>query len=179
MSKSKVNSMSVATLGLFSAITVVLQILSYAIKIGTFNLSLVLIPIVLGAVMYGPKFGSILGGVFGVITLIASALGVDAGGNILFTASPIKTILICLIKGIAAGCVAGLIANALKEKHNYLAVILAAISAPIVNTGLFVIAMFIFFKDILATWAGGTNLLYYVIVGLVGINFIIEFFINA
>ena len=55
---------------------------------------------------------------------------------------------------------------------------LTAIVAPLVNTGLFVIAMFAFFKDILSQWAGGTNVVTYAIVGLVGVNFIIELVIN-
>ena len=70
-------------------------------------------------------------------------------------------------------------AKALKNKNEYLAIVLAALTAPIVNTGLFVGAMFVFFKDILASWAGGTNVVTYVITGLVGVNFIIEFTINA
>ena len=45
----------VAVLGVFAAVIVVLQLLSYSIKVGPFNLSFVLIPIVLGAVLYGPK----------------------------------------------------------------------------------------------------------------------------
>ena len=39
--------------------------------------------------------------------------------------------------------------------------------------------MLIFFKDILASWAGGTDIVTYVLVGLVGINFIIELVINV
>ena len=55
MSNAKTKSINAALLGMFTAITVVLQLMSYLVKIGTFNLSLVLVPIVLAAVMYGPK----------------------------------------------------------------------------------------------------------------------------
>lgn len=179
MSKQANKSMNTALLGMFTAIVIVLQFMSYFIKIGTFNLSLVLIPIVLAAVLYGPKYGSILGGVFGVIVVIASIAGLDGGGNILFNSSPVLTTLVCLVKGIAAGFFAGLVANALKGKNLYLAVVLAAMTAPLVNTGLFCVSMVLFFKDTLTVWANGADLVYYIIFGLVGINFIIEFIVNV
>ena len=163
---------------MFAAITVVLQLLSYAVKIGTFNLSLVLIPIVLVAVLYGPKQGAIIGAVFGVIVTIASATGLDLGGNVLFLSSPVLTTLVCIGKGVFAGFFAGLIANPLKSKNVYLAVILAAVIAPVTNTGLFVLSMFAFFRDTLTVWANGADVVYYAIVGLIGINFVIELIIN-
>lgn len=177
MSTSK-KSTGVAILGLFTAITVVLQIVSYTVKIGTFNLSLVLIPIVLAAVLYGPKYGAILGGVFGVVVTLASAFGLDGGGHILFQSAPVLTTLVCLGKGVLAGLFAGLIATPLKKVNVYLSVLAAAIVAPITNTGLFVLSMFLFFRDTLTAWASGADLVYYAIVGLVGINFIIEFAVN-
>ena len=179
MSNTKTKSMNAALLGMFTAVVIVLQLLSYLIKIGTFNLSLVLIPIVLAAVMYGPKYASILGGVFGVIVVLASIAGLDGGGHILFNSSPVLTSLVCIGKGVAAGLFAGLMANALKGKNLYAAVVLAAITAPVVNTGLFCISMVLFFKDTLTVWANGANIVYYIIFGLVGVNFLIEFAVNV
>ncbi len=179
MNSNKQQTKSIAILGMFSAVTVVLQLLSYAIKIGTFNLSLVLIPIVLGAYLYGVKVGAILGGVFGLVVTVCCFTGLDGGGYILVTASPFITSAVCIIKGVAAGTMSALVAKALKNKNEYLAIVLAALTAPVVNTGLFVTAMFVFFKDILASWAGGANVVTYAITGLVGANFIIEFTINA
>ncbi|MGI6279858.1 MAG: ECF transporter S component [Acutalibacteraceae bacterium] len=179
MSNLKTKSTKAAVLGLFTAIVVVLQMMSYFIKIGTFNLSLVLIPIVLAAVMYGPKYAGILGGVFGAVVAVATITGLDAGAFILFSASPVVTVLLCFVKGIAAGVVAGLIARPLVDKNLYLAVILAAVAAPVVNTGIFIVAMFLFFREILAEWAAGADLLYFAIFGLVGINFLIELLVNV
>ena len=179
MQKTTNTSLNIALLGIFSAVVAVLQSLSYLIKIGPFNLSLVLIPIVLGTVIYGPKFGAVLGGVFGVITIIGCITGIDAGGQILFNSSPFLTILTCLAKGVAAGFVAGLVGNYSKLKNRYIATVLAAVSAPVVNTGLFIIAMFLFFKETLYAWSGDTNVFYYTITALIGFNFLIEFSINA
>ena len=55
---------------------------------------------------------------------------------------------------------------------------LSAIVAPIGNTGLFLICMLVFFKDVLISWAGGSGVIYYMFTGLVGWNFVIELVIN-
>lgn len=161
------------------AIIVVLQLLSYVIKIGTFNLSLVLIPIVVGAVLFGPKTGAFLGGVFGVVVTLCCVTGMDVGGAILWNANPFLTAAICILKGAAAGWVAGLVAAAFRKGNiPYVGMILAAVVAPVTNTGLFLLGLSTCFHDILVSWAGGTDLLYYVIFGLVGVNFVIEFGLN-
>ncbi|MBR5923476.1 MAG: ECF transporter S component [Clostridia bacterium] len=182
MKKEKVNYKDphvIALLGIFSALVAVLQLISYFIKIGQFPLTLVLIPVVLGAVLYGPDFGAILGAVFGAVTVIGCITGIDLGGNALFSASPILTIITCMAKATAAGYVPGLIATSLKKKHLHLAVILAAVSAPVVNTGLFIMAMFTFFKDTLFVWSGDNNVFFYALITLIGFNFLFEFLLNA
>ena len=63
VSKKTVN---LAQVSLLAALIVVLQLMSYGIKIGTFNLSLVLIPLVVGGVLFGVRSGALLGGIFGV-----------------------------------------------------------------------------------------------------------------
>jgi hypothetical protein len=175
---NKEKSRNIAVLGLFTAVIIVLQMLSYTIKIGQFNLSFVLVPIILAAVLYGPVTGGFMGLVFGVVTYICSVAGLDAGGNVLFAASPLLTFLVCAVKGAAAGFVAGLIKKAFRGSHEYLSVVLAAAAAPIVNTGIFVLSMLLFFKSTLSAWAGGTDIAYYIIFSLIGVNFIIEFIIN-
>ena len=180
MSESyKTKSKMTAVIGVFIAITVVLQIISYFVKIGTFSLTLTLVPIILVSVMYGPKYSVFLGTAFGIVTIIGCITGTDAGGNILFNASPFFTVLLCMIKAILCSLVAGFVGTALKRKNLFLAVIITAIIAPIINTGSFIILMFLFFKGILYEWAGGTDIVTYLLIGLTGINFIIELGINV
>lgn len=177
MSKQIVRMAQVAML---AAIIVVLQLLSYVIKIGTFNLSLVLIPIVVGAILYGPKTGAFLGGVFGVVVTICCVTGMDAGGAILWNANPLLTAAICVAKGALAGLCAGVTAHLLAGvRTRYVGMVLAAMVAPIVNTGLFLVGLSTCFYDILVAWAGGSDLMYYIVFGLVGVNFLIEFALNA
>ena len=170
-------SKDTAILGMFVAITVVLQILSYVIPpIGGFSLSLVLIPIVLAAVLYGPKYAAIVGFSFGIVAAVASVFGLDAGGHILFQSSPVLTILVCLLKGTAVGFFSALISKLFKNQ--YLSVIFAAITAPIVNTGIFIAFTTVFMKEGLATLAGGSNLVYSLITSVILINFVIEMAID-
>ena len=115
MSDKKIKKM--VGLSIFTAIVVVLQLLGSFIKIGTFSFSLVLIPIVVGAAVYGPGAGAFLGGVFGAVVTIACANGSDYGGSILFTANPFLTIFICMLKGILAGAAAGGVDNLAAKKN--------------------------------------------------------------
>ncbi len=173
------NIVKMVQVAILMAIIVVLQLLSYVVKIGTFNISLVLVPIVVGAVLFGPRTGALLGGVFGVVVTACCIGGMDAGGAILWNANPFLTAAICLIKGIAAGWVAGLIATAFKNSRvPFVGMVLAAVAAPVVNTGLFLLGLSTCFYDVLVAWAGGQEILYYILFGLVGVNFVVEFSVN-
>lgn len=178
MSKQTNKSVRVAVLAMFTALVIVLQFMSYFIKIGTFNLSLVLIPIVLAAVLFGQNYAAALGAVFGVTVVAASVTGLDAGGNILFNSSPVLTSAVCILKGAAAGYSAGLVSRLLKSKSSLASITAAAATVPVVNTGIFTACMLLFFKGTLTSWANGTDLVYYTVFGLVGLNFIIELIIN-
>ena len=65
----KENSKKIVGLGLLTAIVIVLQALAISIRFGVFNITLVLVPIIVGAALYGYKAGAWLGGVFGVVVL--------------------------------------------------------------------------------------------------------------
>ncbi len=182
---SKKRTLRLAQIALLIALVVVLQtiagLLSYA-AILPVNITLTLIPIVVGAVLFGPGVGAILGVAFGLIAIILAATGIDAFTLALLQMNPIATVAICLIKGAAAGAVAGAIAIPFKKRTLlYPAVICAAVAAPIVNTGLCVGGLLIFFWDYISGMAeqAGQSLLLFVIIGLVGINFIIEFVVNV
>ena len=139
MSQKNTNTQKIVGLGLFTAIVVVLQLMGSFIKFGTFSISLVLVPVVIGAALYGAGAGAWLGFVFGVVVLLsgdaAAFLGVNALG----------TVLTVLVKGALAGYVSGLVYKALENKNRTLAVALAAVTCPVVNTGVFLIGCLLFF----------------------------------
>ena len=161
------------------ALVVVMQFITSAIPpIGGFSISLVLIPIVIGATLFGPEAGAILGATFGVVVTANCISGADVGGSMVFQANPALCILVVLGKGILAGLASGFVFRALKGKSAYTAMLVAAIVCPIVNTGVFIACMFAFFIDVLQSWAEGADVVGYVITGLVLANFVPELIIN-
>lgn len=160
--------------GILTAIVIVLQALALGIKFGTFSITLVLIPIVVGAALYGPWVGAWLGTVFGVVVLFTDAAAFMA-------ISPLGTIVTCIAKGALAGIAAGFIYKLLENKNRWAAVIAAAVVCPVVNTGVFLLGCVVFFLDTIKAWAAGAgfeSVGTYMIVGFVGFNFLIEMAIN-
>lgn len=177
MNNAKIKRM--ASIGLLMALVVVLQSIGGMIPpIGGFSISLVLIPIVLGAALHGPAAGALLGATFGVVVVINCITGADVGGQMVFQANPILCIVVVMGKGILAGLASGLVYQALKGIRSYAAMFLAAAVCPMVNTGVFVACMLTFFKDVLSVWAGGGDIMAYVLSGLMLCNFVPELIIN-
>ena len=160
--------------GILTAIVIVLQSLSIGIRFGTFCITLVLIPIVVGAALYGWKTGAWLGFVFGVVVLFTDAqafLAISIPG----------TIITCVLKGVLAGLCAGVVYQLIEKSNRWLAAIVAAVVSPVVNTGIFLLGCMIFFMDTINQWAAGAGFASagtYMIVGLVGLNFLIEMGVN-
>ena len=172
------NTKRIAGVGILAAIVIVLQILATFVQIGPFAITLVLVPIVIGAALYGISAGAILGGIFGLVVLFMTISGVDVAAHMLWVANPIATLLVILLRGILAGAAAGLVFKAFGKKNKLAGTISAAIVCPVINTGLFLLAMYFIFPDFLALWADGATTIYFLFIGLAGINFLIELGIN-
>ena len=166
-------------LAVLLALVIVLQLFGGYIRIGATPLSFVLVPIVLAGILYGPTAGGLLGLAFGIVVLLQGVLGVDGFTMILFNDHPVYTALLCLVKGGAAGLLSGLIYKLVAKKNNYVGVFAAAVTAPIVNTGLFILGALCFLQDTLkANFIDGTSVIYFLIIGCAGINFLVELAIN-
>ncbi len=170
--RSKTNT--IVGLGLLTAIVIVLQALALTVRFGVFTITLVLAPIIVGAALYGWWAGAWLGFVFGVVVLFT-----DAGA---FLAVNIPgTIITCIMKGVCAGIVAGIVYSLVSAKNRFVAVLLAGALAPVVNTGLFLLGCVLFFMDTINEWAvasGFPSAGNFLIFGMVGANFFVELIIN-
>jgi len=133
----------------------------------------------MGAAMYGPAAGAILGATFGIIVYINCITGADPGGAMVFQADPVLCFIVVLAKGTFAGLASGLVYKLLKRWNSYVAMLCAAIVCPVVNTGIFVGCMLLFFVDVLSVWAEGGDIIGYVLTGLVLANFVPELIINV
>lgn len=171
----KITTSTIVGIGLLTAIVVVLQFVSMALRFSAFSITLTLVPIVVGAALYGWKTGAWLGFVFGAAVLLTG----DAAAFL--TINPAGTIATVLVKGAMAGLVAGLVYRLIAKKNQVAAVLVSSIVAPIVNTGIFLLGCRLFFFDTVAAWGAGLgfeNTFVYMIVGLVGGNFLIELGVN-
>lgn len=174
MDKNHVNVRKIVGIGIFAAIVVVLQFISMGIRVlSLFSITLALVPIVVGAAIYGLEAGAILGAVFGLAVLLTG----DA--NTFIAINPLGTVLVVMLKGTAAGFLSSLVYRLISKKDEDAGAVVAALTAPVVNTGIFIIGCFLFFFETLTEWAGGSeNVVSYIFFILAGVNFLIEFSIN-
>lgn len=171
--KQKFDNKTLAMGAVLTAIVIVLQYLGSFIHLGPFSVSLVLLPIVIGAALCGTAIATWLGFVFGLVVLISG----DAAAFLAVNA--VGTVITVLLKGAAAGFVAGIVYKALANKNKLVAVVAAAVACPVVNTGIFLIATRVFFWSTIKEWAGDMNTVKFLFVGLVGANFLVELAINV
>ena len=104
-------------------------------------------PLVLGAALYGWGMGCWLGLVFGAVALLSG----DAG--LFLAADPRGAIVTVLSKGIACGAAAGLCCRWLHPWYPRLSILLSALTAPLVNTGVFLPGCRLFFMPLIHQWA--------------------------
>ena len=172
--EKRISTRTLTGVAIFTAIVVILQFLGAFVRFGPFSISLVLIPIVVGAALYGVWAGAWLGFVFGVVVLLSGDAGAFLAVNVL------GTILTVLLKGTLCGLCAGLVYKAL-SKWQLPAVVAAAVTAPVVNTGVFLLGCLLFFMPTITAWgqaAGFENVGRYMILGLAGGNFLFELLFN-
>ncbi len=158
-----------------TALVIILQFMGAFIRFGMFQVSLVLVPIVIGAAVGGIGMGAWLGFVFGMVVLLNG----DAAP--FFAIHFWGTILTVLLKGVLSGTFAGLVYKAFENKNKYLGVICSAIVCPLVNTGIFLSGCIVFFLDTLKVWGiseGFDNVFAYMIIVLAGANFLFELLFN-
>ena len=174
--KQREQTEKLALMALLTAIVAVLAYFGGFVKIGGLaSISLTLIPVVLGSALCGPMWGGWLGAVSGLVFFATP----DAA--FWFGMSIPGTIITVMVKGFMAGLCAGLVYNLLKNKNRYLAVMAAAVVAPVVNTGIFIGGCLTFFMDFIKSGAAdkAMGLGGYLIVVFVGLNFVFELLANV
>lgn len=173
MAEKKFSTRKLTGLAILTALVVILQFLP--VKGPFFLITLTLVPIVIGSALYGAFSGAWLGFIFGVTVLLSG----DAAAFL--TINIPGTIATVLVKGTLAGLASGLVYKLASKVNRYFGVICSALVAPVVNTGIFLLGCRLFFMDTVNGWAaasGYENVGAYMILSLVGINFLIELGVN-
>lgn len=156
VNRGKMSTRTMVTGALLTALVIVLQFVSMAIRPGTFSITLSLIPIVIGAVIFGKGMGSWLGFIFGVAVLATG----DAAAFMVVNAP--GTILTVLLKGTACGFVSGLVYELIgkvfcrKNKNvPYMGAVLSALMCPDTKPHVFLLGCLAFFMKTLKVWGEG------------------------
>ena len=170
------SSKQIAGVAVLLALVIALQSFSAVIPLGTL-LNFALVPIVLGAIMFGPTMGAFLGFACGVVVLAQVIAGGSPFYVLIWSNDPIATALTCLVKTTVAGLASGYLYAWLEKKNKLIATFVAAGVVPFLNTLIFIIGC-LFMTNSVYSMASGQNVLIFILVGLVGFNFFFEFAFN-
>lgn len=111
------------------------------------EITLIVVPVAVGAVVLGPKGGAVLGGVFG-ITSFMQCFGISPFGAVLLGISPVGTFITCVAPRILIGWLTGLIYMGLKRTPlKKVSVVAANLCCPLLNTALFMGCLVLFFYN--------------------------------
>lgn len=180
METKKFSTKQLAEMALLTAI-IVLMAFTPVGYIRTFGLeiTLIVVPVTVGAVTLGPFAGAVLGAVFGITSFI-QCFGMSPFGAVLLGINPIFTFIVCVVSRVLMGWLTGLVYQALSRVQSVrkAAVVIANLIGPVLNTTFFMGTLVFFFYQTeyiqgLAAAFGASNALTFV-VAFVGINGVIE-----
>ena len=156
-------------IAILMAVEIVLQFIGNAIAFGPVSINLSLVPIALGAMIFGPWVGLFLGIMNAIFVLMAPST------MLFYNISVIGTIITCLVKSSLAGFLGGIFYMLINKRNNFLASVVTSVSIPVINTGVFVICCLIFFRPFLEANYGAFSSIYeFLFIGMIGWNFIFE-----
>ncbi|MEG2137920.1 MAG: ECF transporter S component [Oscillospiraceae bacterium] len=146
------------------------------IHVGVLELTILQIPVVIGAIILGPSAGALLGGVFGAISFW-ECFGRSAFGAALLAINPLSTFIVCFVPRILMGFLCGLIFKALYsiDKTKLLSFAGSSLAGALLNTVLFMTALMLLFgyDPFILNMRGSLGLLPF-LVAFVGLQGLVE-----
>ncbi len=108
------------------------------LRIGGLELTLIMIPVIIGAVTLGPAAAAFLGGVFGITSFIQCFTGSPLGAILVSVSIP-RTFIVCVVSRVLAGFLCGLLfkACAKHDKKQGWSFVAAGVSGSLFNTVFF------------------------------------------
>lgn len=184
------NHKKIVNLTITAMLTAIIAAMAFTpvgfLRIGPLELTLIMIPVIVGAVTQGVTTGAFLGAVFGIVSFIQCFTG-SALGAILVTESIPKAFIVCFIPRLLTGFLCAFIFK-LCEKHDKKqswSYLVAGISGSLLNTALFLGFLALLFMNVTftpeqaATLGGLDTVLNTVIAIAAGINAPIELLVCA
>lgn len=165
-------------MALFIAIIVIMTFTSIGyIKTFGLEITLLVVPVAVGAIALGPTAGAILGGVFGITSFI-QCFGMSAFGAMLLGINPVGTFIVCMVPRILMGWITGLTFAGVKKVNKNLSFAVSNLVGPLLNTMFFMTILMLFFynTDFIQGFAQkmGTHNVFAFVLAFVGLNGLIE-----
>ncbi|MBR3289305.1 MAG: ECF transporter S component [Clostridia bacterium] len=153
------------------------------IPIGPLKLTLLTLPVAIGAVVCGPFTGLVLGATFGLTSFATALLGMDALGALLLSFGwkyALFLAIVCIVPRILCGWLPALLHEKWKTKNETLSAAACCALVAIINTALFLGAFWLFFAGDLQSGALGFTVssLWVLFVTWAGVNALIEVGVN-
>ena len=155
------------------------------LKIGLIEITLMVLPVAVGAIVLGPTAGAILGGAFGLTSFI-QCFGASPFGTFLFGLNPVLTFFVCVVPRVLCGWLSGLLFVALKKTGRFRisAYYISSLATALLNTIFFMLCLIIFFWGNTAfltemnAWGLSTDSLWVFLIAFVGLNGVVEAMVN-
>lgn len=172
-------TLKMVQLALFTAIILLMAFtpLGY-IKTPGLEITLLVVPVAVGAIILGPTAGAILGGVFGITSFIQAFSG--PLGAALLGISVVGTFVLCVITRILMGWLTGLIFKAMMrwDRTRLISHATANLAGALLNTILFMTTFVLLFYNTeyvqgIVTALGATNPFHFIVL-FVTVNGLIE-----
>ena len=143
----------------------------------TFGLEItfITIPVIIGAMIIGPKAGAILGCLFG-LTSFFQCFGLSTFGAALLAINPFYTFIVCVVSRTLMGYLCGVVFKLLSKKSESALVYgVSSLCGALLNTLFFMSSLIFFFgsSDYIKEFMGDMSVLRFV-VAFVGLQGVIE-----
>ena len=186
LNKKRTSLLKLTYTAVLTAIIFLLEIthIGYIPLLGIAEITVMVVPVAVGAVIAGPVGGAFLGFIFGLTSFIQCFKGSVFGAAIL-SASLIGTVITCFVPHILMGLLCGLIYKLFTQltKMKYLSCVITSVSAAVLNTVFFMTSLIICFgrSEYIISMMDtlGVKSLLSFAVAFVGINGIIEAIVSA
>nr|WP_294682453.1 ECF transporter S component [uncultured Anaerotignum sp.] len=146
--KNKMSARELTTLGLLTGILLLMNFtpLGYFRTLGL-SISLMMIPVGIGAMLMGPKAGAWLGFVFGATSFYQALTGSSPFSSMLLSINPVGTFMTCVPTRLLMGLCVGLIFKAVQrvDKRKTACYFVGGFFAAFLNTLFFMGTLLLFF----------------------------------
>lgn len=171
-------------------LTAIVLVMSFTpigyLRIGGLELTLIMVPVIIGAVTQGPAVAAFLGGVFGITSFMQCFMG-SALGTVLVSISIPRTFVVCVVSRVFAGLFCGLLFSACRkqDRRGGWSFAVAGVSGSLFNTVFFLGLLALLFWNVQftaeqAASLGGVDTVLKTVIGVAaGINAPIELVVCA